>query len=50
LPEIAPPAPSLGYWLVATDGGIFAFGDAVFHGSTGDIALNQPIVGMAVLP
>jgi hypothetical protein len=37
----------LGYWLVATDGGIFAFGDAGFFGSTGDIALNQPVVGMA---
>ncbi len=24
-----------GYWLVATDGGIFAFGDAGFFGSTG---------------
>ena len=24
-----------GYWLVASDGGIFTFGDAVFHGSTG---------------
>src|SRR5437763_285483 len=24
-----------GYWLVATDGGIFSFGDAAFHGSTG---------------
>jgi hypothetical protein len=24
----------------------FAFGDAVFHGSTGDIRLAQPIVGM----
>jgi hypothetical protein len=36
-----------GYWLVASDGGIFAFGDAVFRGSTGSIHLNQPIVGMA---
>jgi ribosomal protein L24E len=36
-----------GYWLVASDGGIFAFGDAGFHGSTGNIALNQPVVGMA---
>jgi hypothetical protein len=35
---------------VATDGGIFSFGDAVFQGSTGDIALNQPIVGMAATP
>ena len=24
-----------GYWLVAADGGIFSFGDADFHGSTG---------------
>ena len=29
-----------GYWLVARDGGIFAFGDARFHGSTGRIHLN----------
>ncbi len=34
-----------GYWLVATDGGIFSF-NAPFHGSTGAIRLNQPIVGM----
>ena len=39
-----------GYWLVATDGGIFAFGDARFYGSTGAIHLNQPIVGMASTP
>jgi hypothetical protein len=36
-----------GYWLVATDGGIFAFGDAHFRGSTGNIRLNAPVVGMA---
>ena len=36
-----------GYWLVASDGGIFAFGDARFFGSTGAIKLNKPIVGMA---
>ncbi len=39
-----------GYWLVASDGGIFSFGDAAFHGSTGAITLNQPIVGMASTP
>ncbi|MGH9157829.1 MAG: hypothetical protein ACRD1K_18785, partial [Acidimicrobiales bacterium] len=39
-----------GYWLVASDGGIFAFGDAVFRGSTGATRLNQPIVGMASTP
>ncbi len=42
--------PSLGYWLVGRDGGIFAFGDAPFAGSTGGIHLNQPIVGMASNP
>ena len=36
-----------GYWLVASDGGIFAFGDAGFYGSTGNIRLNRPVVGMA---
>ncbi len=39
-----------GYWLVASDGGIFTFGDAAFKGSAGDIRLNQPIVGMAPTP
>ncbi|HUR17370.1 MAG TPA: hypothetical protein VMZ51_00345 [Acidimicrobiales bacterium] len=45
-----PPPPPTGYWLAATDGGIFAFGDAEFKGSTGAIKLNQPIVGMAGAP
>lgn len=36
-----------GYWLVASDGGIFSYGDAKFYGSTGAIRLNKPIVGMA---
>jgi ABC-type branched-subunit amino acid transport system substrate-binding protein len=36
-----------GYWLVATDGGVFSFGDAKFYGSTGNLHLNAPIVGMA---
>jgi hypothetical protein len=39
-----------GYWLVSSDGGVFAFGDARFFGSTGDQRLNQPIVGMASTP
>ncbi len=37
-------------WLVATDGGIFSFGDAQFYGSSGATALNKPIVGMAGTP
>ena len=47
---MSPTADSLGYWLVASDGGIFSFGDARFYGSTGAIKLNKPIVGMSVTP
>jgi hypothetical protein len=36
-----------GYWEVAADGGVFAYGDAGFYGSMGGTPLNQPIVGMA---
>jgi hypothetical protein len=35
------------YWLVASDGGVFAFGGAGFYGSTGSMTLNKPVVGMA---
>ena len=38
------------YWLVASDGGIFTFGDATYAGSTGAMVLNRPIVGMAATP
>ena len=43
------PAPS-GYLLAAADGGVFAFGTAVFQGSAGGIHLNAPIVGTASTP
>ena len=43
-------APTKGYWFVAADGGIFSYGDAGFLGSTGNLKLNQPIVGMAPTP
>jgi hypothetical protein len=39
-----------GYWLVASDGGVFTEGNAQFYGSTGNIVLNKPIVGMAATP
>jgi hypothetical protein len=39
-----------GYWEVASDGGIFAFGDAGFHGSMGGTPLDAPIVAMAATP
>ena len=38
-----------GYWLVASDGGVFAF-DAPFFGSAGGLPLVEPIVGMAATP
>ncbi len=39
-----------GYWLVATDGGVFNGGTAGFQGSMGGTALNAPVVGMAADP
>ena len=33
--------------MVASDGGIFSFGDAKFHGSTGNLRLNKAVIGMA---
>ena len=35
-----------GYWLVGSDGGIFTFGFAQFYGSTGNLKLQRPIVGI----
>ena len=42
----------VGYYMVASDGGLFPFGSAVDHsyGSTGGTTLNKPIVGMALTP
>ena len=54
---MAPTGDARGYWLDASDGGVFAFGDAVFHGSLPALgfhpagsglphSLNAPVVGM----
>ena len=43
-------APGAGYYEVAADGGIFAFGDAGYFGSMGGKPLDQPIVGLAATP
>ena len=54
---ITPTANDGGYWLVASDGGIFSFGDAGIYGSIPGLglaptgsglpnSLNAPIVGM----
>jgi hypothetical protein len=39
-----------GYWEMAADGGIFAFGDAAFYGSMGGSPLNKPMVSLASTP
>jgi Cu/Zn superoxide dismutase len=46
----SPAGPAAGYWLVASDGGIFNYGDASFLGSTGNVKLTRPVVGMASTP
>ncbi len=43
---VVPPAGS-GYWMAASDGGVFGFGTAGFYGSMGGHPLNAPVVGMA---
>ena len=47
---MAPTPDGDGYWMVGSDGGVFASGDAQFYGSTGSLHLNKPIVGMAATP
>ena len=44
------PVAPVGYWLAASDGGVFAYGDAPFLGSMGGTALNRPVVGIAATP
>jgi hypothetical protein len=41
-----PPSPRHGYWLVGSDGGIFTYGSAQFYGSTGNLRLQRPVVGI----
>jgi hypothetical protein len=43
--SLVPDPDGTGYWLVASDGGIFAF-EAEFYGSMGDRRLNKPVTGM----
>jgi len=46
---VVPCSPGPGYRLAAADGGVYSFCEP-FHGSTGGIHLNRPIVGMASTP
>src|SRR2546421_6597685 len=43
--DFPPTASGTGYWMVADDGGIFAF-NAPFYGSLGGTALNGPVSRM----
>ena len=44
------PITDVGYWEVASDGGIFPFGTANYFGSMGGKPLDKPVVGMAATP
>jgi hypothetical protein len=44
---MAPTPDGHGYWIAASDGGIFNYGDANFSGSEGSVVLNKPVVGIA---
>jgi hypothetical protein len=46
----APTPVNGGYYEVASDGGVFAFGNAKFYGSMGGKHLNSPIVSILVTP
>ncbi len=47
LEETTLPSMGQGFEATATDGGVFAYGDAGFYGSMGGHHLDAPIVGMA---
>jgi hypothetical protein len=52
---MVPTTTGRGYWLIATDGGMFSFGDARFHGSVPGVLppgrrLDGAIVSAAVHP
>ena len=47
---LTPTADGHGYWLVAGDGGVFAFGSARFEGSAVGTMLHAPVVGIAATP
>ena len=47
---LLPPAGHQGLVASASDGGVFTFGDATFHGSQVGTRLNAPVAGMASTP
>ena len=49
-PVTSPSTTSHGYWLVGSDGGIFAFGSARFYGSVGALHIQRPAVSIVATP
>jgi len=42
-----PPCSTQGYWMTATDGGLFSYGNVQFYGSMGGHPLARPVIGIA---
>ncbi|MGH9040168.1 MAG: phytase [Acidimicrobiia bacterium] len=49
VPHLTPTPSGDGYWMAATDGRVFAFGEAEHHGQAATPPLS-PVVGMAATP
>jgi hypothetical protein len=50
VPCNAPAGGPIGYVMTASDGGVFNYGNLPFCGSTGNLQLTKPVVGMAATP
>src|SRR5207248_6601090 len=48
--SMAPTKTGAGYWLLAADGGVFSFGDAVFRGSLPGNGLCKWPAGIQLVP
>ena len=48
--QIAPSAAGQGYWMVAANGGVASFGNAVGYGSVSSLPAGRHVVGMAPTP
>lgn len=49
--DLVPTPSGKGYWVVDSDGAVFAYGDARYYGGPNTLpAINAPIVGMAARP
>jgi hypothetical protein len=50
VPCNAPAGGPIGYAMTASDGGVFNYGNLPFCGSTGNLVLTRPVVGIAMTP